>query len=238
MTHFEIYSKISKLQSNKKYRKDHSLTNFRIKITRSEKLLNKVNKNIADKTCQKEALCQFVISDITAFEVYFRDIFFAIFNYCKNDKEILLRCRDAKLVDANFKIDDLIIIDEKDIPIPLIILGFQNFQNLKTIEKVFSTITNQRLFEILSKNEFYKGKPKGIEIKPLDSGWKQQLEEYLELRHSLTHDFNPKLKLNFEEVVNLHYNMLAFIEAIDICLEWNFIQENFCRSFKRGKRKI
>ncbi|MGD0080559.1 MAG: HEPN domain-containing protein [Methanoregula sp.] len=236
MTHYEIYSKISKLKSNRKYRRDHSFTNFRIKTNRSGRLLNKIYKKIDDKTCLKEALCQFVISDITAFEVYFRDIFLAMFSFCKNDKELLSRC--TKLIDKNFNIEDLVIINSDEIGIPLLILGFQNFQNLKNIEKVFSTITQQKIFELLDTNEFYKGKPEGYDSHPLDKNWYSKLEEYLELRHNLTHDFNPRLKIELDRVVELHENLLAFIIAMDICLEWNFIQENFrTDAFPEGKRR-
>ena len=235
MTHYDIHSKILKLKTTRKYRRDHSFSNFWIKTNRSVKLLKKIYKNIDDKICLKEALCQFVISDITAFEVYFRDIFLAMFSFCENDKELLSRC--TKLVDKNFNLEDLIIMDADDIGIPLLILGFQNFQNLKNIEKVFSTITQQKIFEILDKNEFYKGQPEGYVLQPLDKDWYSKLEEYLELRHNLTHDFNPRLKIDLERIMELHENLLGFVHAMDICLEWNFIQEHFRKNAKIGRKR-
>jgi len=236
MTHYELYTRILKLKSNRKYRRDHSFTNFMIKTNRSRKLINKIFKNINDNTCVKEALCQFVISDITAFEVYFRDIFLAMFSFCKNDTELLSRC--TKLVDKNFNIEDLVIIEKDGIGIPLIIVGLLNFQNLKTIDKVFSTITQQKIFELLDSNKFYQGKPEDYEVYPLDKDWYSKLEEYLDLRHNLTHDFNPRLKIDSKRVIELHENLMAFIIAMDICLEWNFIQENFKKgALMKGVRK-
>jgi len=240
MTQHEIYSKIKKSRLNKKKREDRPFHNFQLKTQRSQKLLQNILVSISDKTCVKEALSQYVISDITALEVYFKDVFLEIFDFFKDDKELLMRCSEGKLVEKNFSVEDLIIINREKIKIPEIILGHQNFQNLSSINKVFSTIVGEDLFELLNKNKFHRGEPEDFTV-PLRSDWYPMMKEYLDLRHTLTHDYTLKSKIDSQRIRELHNNLECFVIAMDICIFYNFIKprvETEIQNKKRSKKPI
>lgn len=223
MKNEDIYSKIVSQRLSRKNREDWGFLNFMKKTSRSNRLLKNIFKSIKDKISIKEGIAQFVISDITAFEIFFKDTFYAIFKLCKNDRELMIKC--CKLIDNKFSMEDLVKIKIDNYDIPEILLQYQNFQNLNNIEKVFSTIMGKKFFDGLNDREFQSGEPNTISFK-LPKNWYSDLEKYLELRHSLIHDFDPKLKLKKEVIDNYHANLLLFIVAADEYIHKDFIEVN------------
>ncbi len=245
MVQHEVYSKIQKSRQNMKYRQDRPYHNFRLKTSKSEKFLKKTLATFGDSATVREALSQFVISDISAFEVYFKDVFCEVFEFLKEDTELIQRCAKAKLVDRTFTLDDLIIITNDKIKISEIILGCQNFQNLDNINKVFSVIVDEKIFDLLNNNNFYRGEPKFPEklkkySMSIRSDWYPLMQEYLELRHTLIHDYTPRKKMNVERIFELHGNLEWFILAMDICIFFNFVHPRsyYLQERQRSDKKL
>lgn len=216
MKNEDAYLRILKMRVNRENRDFRPFTNWDTKTKKSERLLKQINSKIKDKVALKQSLIQFVISDITAFEIYFKDLFDVSFELSECEVEFLYNCE--KLVDRRFVFRDLIDIKYHDIRLSDIILEQQNFQNLGSINSVFSKVLQINFFDSLK--EYNANLDKDDEDSLiLDEDWYPKLEYYLNLRHELTHDYNPKLKLTRKEIDNWHYNLVDFIINVDDMFE-------------------
>jgi len=228
MKNEEIFSRIVSQRLSRQNREYWGFKNFMDKISRSDRLLKNISKSVKDKISIEEGLAQYVIADITAFEIFLRDTFFAIFRLCKNEQELMIKC--SKLVENKFSIEDLVKIKYDNYEIPEIIMQYQNFQNLSSIEKVFSTLMGKKFFIGLNDREFQSGGSTNITFK-LERNWYPELEKYLDLRHQLTHDFDPNLKLDRKMIDKYHSNLLLFIVAADEYIHKDFIEPNLRDEF-------
>lgn len=170
----------------------------------------------------------FVISLVTATEVYFRDMLDAIFRMCKPDV-FLPKLRD--LHKAKYDIDDLVSIYVKRVhPCELILDGL-SFQRVDTVERVFSALLGKPFWKSVAPVQArVKDEPsKVVEIKP------EAVSKYghlLQLRHELIH--NPdahKRELSAEELDWL-YETPALILACDLLLS-SYISENVDPELRR-----
>jgi hypothetical protein len=218
-----FFIKIDQQKENRSSRWVRPYFNFHKKTLRSLRLIKKIKKSITTRIDLNEALSQFVVSDITALEVYFKDIFILIFQFRKDSKDLLIKCHKKGLIKEKFDFDDLVKINYEPYSLPEIILQYQNFQNFDGINSVFSAITDQDFFNFLTNREFNINPKMNFK---LDENWKLKLKTYLELRHSLIHDYNPKLRLNWQEIGDLHTNLDLFVLAADYYLDFEFIREN------------
>lgn len=231
MKNDELYLRIREQRSNKENRDVIPFRNFTMKTERSERLLNLIDRRIKDRISLKEARIQFVISDVTAFEVYFKDLFQATYLFYLCQKDFLDKCE--KLVDKKFEFQELVKITFEDYDLCDIVMEHQNFQNLNSIDKVFSALIKEKFLDSLNGRDFVISKTPETPPFQLDEKWYVKLEKYLKLRHDLIHDFNPKLKLTQEEIWDLHFNLIDVIIAIDIV----FIEEIFKPNVLDAKNK-
>lgn len=231
MKNEELYSRIRKRHLNKEKRDIFPYLNFSNKISRSERLLKLVERRIKDKISLKEARIQFVISDITAFEVYFMDLFQALYLFSSCQKDFLDKCE--KLVDKKFDFQELITIIFGGYELSDIVMEHQNFQNLKSIDKVFSLLIKENFFGSLSEREFIITEEDKQDPFKLDEKWYSKLEYYLKLRHDLIHDFDPKLKLSSDEIWELHMNLIDVILAVDSV----FAEDIFEPTIEKAKKE-
>ena len=229
MKNEELYLRIQNQRLSRKNRDIIPFTNFCDKTERSERLLKLIVKRIKDKASLKEARIQFVISDVTAFEVYFKDLFQAIYLFYECQKEFLDKCE--KLVDKKFDFQDLVKIIFENYDLSDIVMEHQNFQNLSAIDKTFSVILKEKFWDSLHGQEFKV--PEQIESWSLPENWYPNLEKYLKLRHDLTHDYNPKFTISLEKIWDLHFNMVAVVNAIEIV----FVEEIFEPNVMKVERK-
>jgi hypothetical protein len=196
--------------------------------------MSKISKSVRVNTLFNEAVSQFVISDITAFEVYFKDIFLAIFQFHKDPKELILRCNDPKkIITRSLDLEDLVRVSFDHYSIPEIILQNLSFQRLDHIKEIFTKITGKNFCSALKNRKFHQGMESEFEL-PGDCFPK--IQEYLDMRNSIVHDWNPKPHLNVDRILDLHWNMLAFVTAADEYLEWEFLSENFYDGVNRRKK--
>jgi hypothetical protein len=170
----------------------------------------------------------FVISVVTATEVYFRDMLDAIFRMCKSEV-FLPKLRD--LHKAKYDIDDLVSIYVHRVhPCELILDGL-SFQRVDTVERVFSALLGKPFWKSVAPVQVrVKDEPsKVLEIKPEAVSKYGQL---LQLRHQLIH--NPdahKRELSAEELDWL-YETPALILACDLLLT-SYISENIDPELKK-----
>jgi hypothetical protein len=233
-----LFVKIDQYRNNRKNRWNRPYYNFHKKLYRCDRFLNLVFRDTKTKIILHEALSHYVISDITAMEVYFKDIFLAIFKYRKGSRDLLEKCHKAKLFDDKFDFEQMIKIEYENYTLPYIVLQYQNFQDIDKINTVFTAIVGKDFFKLCSE---YKGEfePEIKTSNPfLNRNWKNQLEKYVKLRHDLIHDFNPKLRLEHTEIMKLHWNMRMFVLTADSLLDFNFIQENLKDEFLDPKTPI
>lgn len=231
MKNEELYLRIRKQRSNKENRDIIPFSNFTRKTERSERLLNLIEHRIKDRVSLKEARIQFVISDVTAFEVYFKDLFQASYLFYLCQKDFLDKCE--KIVEKKFEFQELITIIFGGYELADIVMEHQNFQNLNSINKVFSIIIKENFLDSLNGRDFVISEKDKTPPFKLDENWYVKLERYLKLRHDLIHDYNPKLKLTPEEILELHVNLIDVIIAIDIV----FIEEIFRPNVLEAKKK-
>lgn len=84
--------------------------------------------------------------------MYFRDLFHAIYLFSLDRHEFLAKCE--KIVDKKFDFQELVRITYDDIQLCDIVIEQQQFQNLKNLDRVFSTIMKDHFFENLNNREF------------------------------------------------------------------------------------
>lgn len=163
----------------------------------------------------------FVISTVTATEVYFRDMLDAVFRTCKPEAFLPKLCEIHK---AKYDIDDLIAIYVHRLhPCELILDGI-SFQRVDTIGRVFSTILGTPFWKSIAPVQVrVKDQPSNVlEIKP-DAVTKYG--QLLQLRHELVH--NPEIskkELNEEELDCL-YETPVLILACDLVI-MSFLSKN------------
>lgn len=215
-------NKITAIRENKKTRDARPFNNFMEIINRSESLLSEIKKKITDETLLQEAMLQYVIVDITALEIYFKDLFSIIFELC-DDEDILNRC--INLIDKKFSFKELLLINKNQMKPEEILLTLLNFQNIGDIDKAFSAITNMKIFNDLKNREFHTGGPKNLSFK-LPDDYYSLLNQYIELRHNLVHDFNTNFSIVDAKLQIYHANMLYVIVAIDLLIHKEFIEKN------------
>jgi len=231
MKNEELFVRIRKRHINKEKRDIFPYLNFSKKIDRSERLLHLIERRIKDKISLKEARIQFVISDITAFEVYFMDLFQATYLFSTCQKEFLDKCE--KLVDKKFDFQELKTIIFGGYELSDLVMEHQNFQNLKSIDKVFSVLIKENFLDSLSERDFIITEEDKTDPFRLDKNWYSNLEYYLKLRHDLIHDFDPKLRISQEEILELHLNLIDVILAVDTV----FADEIFKPIVEKSKKK-
>jgi hypothetical protein len=136
-----------------------------------------------------------------------------------------------KLVDKKFDFQELVTIFFGGYDLSDIVMEHQNFQNLNSINKVFSVIIKENFFDSLNEREFRISKDS--EPYKLSKDWHLKLDKYLKLRHDLIHDYNPKLQITTNEIMDLHTNLIDVIIAIDTV----FVEEIFRPNVLETKKK-
>lgn len=149
-----------------------------------------------------------IISSVTYFEVYFRDMLDAIFRMCKREAYISII---DKIHPQKYTVSEYIELDDNGIH-PLELISFNlNFQNINNVNKVFSILLN---VDFINKVQDYKYRINNIEFNT-DSEIIKSVKTVLDYRHELVH--NPKneyqpLDLN---IINSVPNLWIFAFSCD-----------------------
>lgn len=214
-------------KKSSKSRHVRPFNNFMFKSDLSYRLFLEIKKSIKDEALFREAKSQFIISCITVFEVYFRDLFLVIFKLCTTD--ILERCKN--ILKNKFSLEDIIYVYSNNIEISDFISSFINFQNLQNIEKVFSAFLEKSFFDSLKGREFKSRKSNGIPFK-LKDDYYLDLKNFIELRHLVVHDYDMNLEINDDDLDKYYSELLLFITASDVLIHQDFIEPHLKEEFK------
>jgi len=230
----EMVIKIKEQEKSRQTRSARPFVNFMKKVDTANKLYKEIRTKINEIELVKEAKNQFIIVLITAFEVYFRDLFKVVFKLCNNEKvyEGCLRIN----IDQKFTLKDLIHIYKDDLKIEDIILQCVNFQNMYSVDEVFSALVNKKVIAELSVGEFVTGGPKKLNIS-LPRDWFKEINELLDLRHKTVHDINFLIEIDDKRIEKFLNYLYIFITIFDIYIHRGFIEPNLREVFVKKSIK-
>ncbi len=197
-------------RKNLKTRSKSPIDSFITKWDNVSTLLKQIHKKISNKNLIQEARGQFIVSIVTALEVFLRDSLISLINKNQLDYTKL-----AEKKSDNYDLETVEFIIKNKITIAELIADNCSFQNLKRIDECFSLLFGFNLFKEFKdyKWVYDKEDSKGY-IQMTD--FYPKIDKLLKLRHDITHDLNFKRTINKrdldemeEELVNFT-NILAF----------------------------
>jgi hypothetical protein len=226
-----LNEKIRQQRKSRRNRRYYPFNNFYDKIERSTDLINAIERKFSYSQKIQEARLQFIIVEISTFELYFKDLFIYIFKACKYD-DIIKRC--FQLISEKYSLEDIYIIIKKKIKLEEMILNSFTFQNLDTIYQVFNIITKLNIKKELDKLKIVSKNEPSIDVE-LNNDYNKQLQEYINMRHNLVHDYDPKFKIRKNILINYHENLMDFVFAFDIITDNNFKINKYLNRKKKSK---
>jgi len=215
---------IEKIIHNKHAKKSRDLRPLRAFVDLYEannSAMEEIHKLTVSNSTKEALLKSNIINLVTAIEVYYRDMLDAIFRLCKvSSYESSLR----KIHDKNYKIDSILNLYNKKIHPLELIVDAQNFQNLETIDKVFSIILKKSFLKSILQIEWKFD----LEDKNSSSISDQEIKivkKVFEERHQLIHNPNMKYSITKDEIEDKVNAVFGLIMASDLVFI-QFINEN------------
>lgn len=216
-------SEILTVRKNKTTREFQPLKNF-IKTSDNHKIcLEYISNSMIENTEVKKIIANsLLINQVTNIEVYCKDMLDAFFKICDPNitKKTLKEIHKDK-----YDIDDLVFLYENSIhPIELIAFN-QSFQNLSTINHIFSKILKVNVLEDMKSTNFrYKDDEKEFDFK--DDKIYSETESLFKIRHELVHNPSYNYYFDIKSITDkLNYSS-TFIYALDLILIINFEKTN------------
>lgn len=169
------------------------LNNF---ITNSSRYVIFMHEILEKKPSKEQIvvpISQYIVSLVTCWETYFRDLF------------VFLSVNDKQFCDDVIRLNN-ISINENELNRNGLITGeyiskFFNFQNFKDTETAFSSLyENESFFKAIGgyKRPFVlmrKRTISKISLNSLNQSWYEILKDFFEIRHKIVHDANFRIKL-------------------------------------------
>ena len=194
---------------------DNYLTKWRI----ASDLLWKINEKIESKELLQESRRQYIISMITALEVFLKDKFIELIDKNKLDyKNVAKRTK-------KFTVEEIGIIIEKDMSMGEIIAEYFNFQNLDSIDNAFSDLFNCNFFNELKKYRWYYTGTQNDEYIQIDGDFYPKLKHWIDLRHDFVHDINFQVNITDDNIHRLDSDFIVFVEIINSVIENNLSKQ-------------
>lgn len=185
--------------------------NFLEKISSAAKLLDFVEKKKADKKIKLEARKYFVIACTSAMETYFKRMAWVfIDNKWINDDFMDILKQDK------ISLADLLEINKKELSLGEIISVSHSFQDLESINRIYSKMLGVTDFiEEVEAFETKVKKGKRVILKNNYSDFRKKIGELLNLRHLIIHHEGFKGLLGLQRLVEMWENLDAFVAAAD-----------------------
>lgn len=206
--------KILEKRESRKGRKGSPYSNFYKKIQRSFHVVY-YTEDAKGKNGQKiksEARKQFIVSLVTAFEVYLTDVVLELIDTQKTEKSRLL-----KLVTKKYTLTDIDNILSQEITIGELICEERNFQNMESTFSFLDEVFEEDFKRSLEKNKFqYQSKDKKIYSISMRRGFFRRLKLCLKLRHSFVHDVSFSKTPSFQDVGNYCILIMNLAICIDV----------------------
>lgn len=215
---------INKVSSNSKAKKSRNARPIKAFVdlySATELALKEVSELGASNATKETLLKSHVINVVTAVEVYYRDMLDSIFRLCKPSS---FEDKLKKFHDHSYKIDDLVEMHAHGIHPLELVASSLNFQNIQSIEKIFSILLGKPFFKQAKqlKWRLAEDPESESEISQLDI---QALQEVFEERHQLIHNPNRQFSKTIENIEDKINSVLGVIMASDLVLT-QFINEN------------
>lgn len=200
--------KILSSRKNIQGRDSQPYFSFYKKISRTNNLLNNIEKKIKSRYCIQEARKQYITACTTAIEVYFKDKFIEVIKKTGIEK-VDSYCTEK------YDIKKIREIIKNNITPEELILENINFLYLDNIDNLFSKALGIRFFSEL--------KLKIINIPPLKKfhlpkDFYVVISEMIDLRHNFVHDINFKKNITKKQYKKYFNRCGYFVLAVDIYL--------------------
>jgi hypothetical protein len=215
---------IKKVNSNnlaRKSRDRHPISAFLELYRATDSALKEVAELGASEATKETLVKSHLINVVTAVEVYYRDMLDSVFRLCRPES---FEGKLKKLHDKSYKIDDLLAIYVNRIHPLELVANSLSFQNISSIENVFSTLIGKPFFKQVQQVRARVKENPEIEYQ-IDYSNIETMQEIFEERHLLIHNPNRNLSTSLastEERINL---ILGVIGSSDLVLK-QFINEN------------
>ena len=213
--------KIIKNTEAKKSREAKPLGAFMDLYNATNSALLEVSELGASKSTKEARLKGHIINTVTAVEVYYRDMLDLVFKLCepKAYNENLRR-----LHDKNYKIDEIIeLYINKVNPLELISSSL-SFQNIESIDKVFSILTGNQFFKQAKQLKWRLAEKPENEFQINNEDLKA-LQEIFDERHQLIHNPSRNFTVSEEIIISKIDSIFGVIMASNIIIT-NFINDN------------
>ena len=213
--------KIIKNTEAKKSREAKPLGAFMDLYNATNSALLEVSELGASKSTKEALLKGHIINTVTAVEVYYRDMLDLVFKLCepKSYNENLRR-----LHDKNYKIDEIIeLYINKVNPLELISSSL-SFQNIESIDKVFSILTGNQFFKQAKQLKWRLTEKPENEFQINNEDLKA-LQEIFDERHQLIHNPSRNFTVSEEIIISKIDSIFGVIVASNIIIT-NFINDN------------
>jgi len=199
-------------RKNRKTRSKFPIESFIDKWSNSSNLSEKIHKKIHDRNLIQEARNQFIMSIITALEVFLRDSLLFLIDEYKLDYTKL-----AKKKADTYSLEKIEFITKNKITIGELIVDYCNFQNLGGINECFSLLFGFNLFEEVKQYKWvYDEKdPQGF----MQVSNFYLIDRLLKLRHNITHDLDFKRKINKRDLDEMENELVTFANILSFFFE-------------------
>ena len=185
------------------------------KVTRADKLLEEIEKNIKSRHCIQEARKQFITSYVTAFEVYFKDSLIYLLKIFGNTKI-------SEHIKIKFEMDEVERIIKEKISMNEVIASYFNFQDLSQIDKAFSSILEVSFFEELKTRKFYVSER--LRDFKLHKNFYKEIKSFINMRHDFVHDINFNKNITRAQLDRYIGILSFFIIGADIFIDKEVIK--------------
>ena len=200
-------------RKNKLGRSDKPIENFLTKWKIAQDLLiqiERLDKDTIPEKLKEEGRRQYIISMITALEVFLKDRFIELINIRKLSYENV--AKETK----KFTMMEVSYILEQKLSVGEIIAEYFNFQNLDSINRAFGQILNLNFFEELKRFE-WKSKDEGT-LK-INEDFYKVLYKWINLRHNLVHDINFDEYISIDSISDFDTYIVDFAHFVDLFIE-------------------
>lgn len=203
-------------------RSHSAINNFLKQLELIEDLYVEIEKNIDSPLLIQQARKQLVISLVSALEVYFKDILKVSYDSGAFKGSILL-----KKIPKRFYFNDIEKILDHKISLGELLASVFTFQNLQSINKVFSELIGKNLFQEINQFQFELESPThsdpsvyGQKTTILNEDKKvyHRIQELYSLRPFITHDQLEKSAISEFQVQNFLSASCLFAVVIDTYL--------------------
>jgi len=182
---------------------------FAEKIAQAVQLLSFVEENTKDKELRLEARKYFIITCISAMEIYFKSVVRTFVDAGWVNESFLSLLEKDKI-----SLRDLLEINRKRISLGEIISVSYSFQDLETINRIYTKMLGLKDFMSEVSSFKVETEEETFILQDHYPDFREKIEELIKLRHLIVHHEGFK-RLGLERLGQMWENLNAFVTAVD-----------------------